>query len=388
MRGSLGRWVVAAVIAVTAARAGAVTIDVGTATGEPGEIVAVPVSLAAEGATVIATQNRIDFTRQAFIAAKPNGQPDCTVNPAIDKEATGFRFLPLGCDPAADCSGVRVFVLSFDNLDPIADGLLYTCQVQIDPDAPDGTQPLTLAELGASAPGGVLLPADGDDGSVTIADLIDVRLRVSDASGTVGGQTVFRATLEFVEEGMAVDGVQLDIGFDPAATPVLQKLSGAPACTANAGIGRETSTFSFLPDGCEPEANCTAVRAVISTASNPTPIAPGADLFACSIGLLSEGTHALTASNAASSTPNGDPLLTEAVGGTVTVEPAPPPPPCAGDCNSDRMVAINELLIGVNINIGASALDACPGFDTDEDGQVLVSELIQAVNAALNGCPL
>jgi hypothetical protein len=371
-----------------AARAGAVTIDAGTATGEPGETVAVTVSLLAEGATVIATQNRIDFGREAYIPAKQNGQPDCTVNPAIDKEATGFRFLPLGCDPTADCSGVRVFVLSFDNLDPIADGLLYTCQVKIDADAPDSTQALPLAELGASAPGGVLLPAAGDDGAVTVLDLIDVRVRVSDASGTAGGETVFKATLEFVDEGMDVDDVQLDVGFDPAATPVLKMLGGAPACTANAGIGRETSAFSFLPDGCVPESTCTGVRALISTDTNPTPIPLGADLFACTIRLLSAGTHDLTATNPASNEPDDAPLLTEAVGGKVTVEPAPPPPPCTGDCNDDRMVAINELLIGVNINIGVSTLDACPSFDSDEDGQVLVSELIQAVNAALNGCPL
>lgn len=389
MRGSFGRWAVAAVaVMASATQALAVTIDAGTANGEPGETVTVSVSLLAEGATVIATQNRIDFSREAHVAAKLNGQPDCSVNPEINKEATGFRFLPLGCDPAADCTGVRVFVLSFDNLDPIPDGLLYTCQVKIDAAAPDGTQPLALAELGASAPGGVLLAAGGDDGAVIVLDLIDVRVRLSDASGTAGGETAVKATLDFVDEGMAVDDVQLDVGFDPAASPVAPTSGGAPACVANEGIGRETSAFGFLPDGCDPTSTCTGVRATISTDSNPTPIPLGADLFACTLRLLSEGTHALTAANPASNEADGAPLLTEAVGATVTVEPAPPPPPCAGDCNDDRVVAINELLIGVNINIGVSAVDACPAFDTDDDGQVLVSELIQAVNAALNGCPL
>ena len=60
---------------------------------------------------------------------------------------------------------------------------------------------------------------------------------------------------------------------------------------------------------------------------------------------------------------------------------------CTGDCNGDGVVAVNELVAGVNIALGSAAVSSCPAFDANGDGQVTVNELIQAVNAALNGCP-
>lgn len=68
------------------------------------------------------------------------------------------------------------------------------------------------------------------------------------------------------------------------------------------------------------------------------------------------------------------------------VTPTPEAPACTGDCNDDGEVVINELIVGVNVALGSSALDACPAFDADEDGEVAINELIAAVNAALNGC--
>jgi len=124
-----------------AASARAVVITAGSASGAPGEVVTVDITMASEGAAVLATQNRIDFTREAHIAARADRNPDCAVNPAIDKNATAFRFLPLGCDPAVDCASVRAFVLSFDNLMPIADAArLYSCAVQIAANAPLAVQ--------------------------------------------------------------------------------------------------------------------------------------------------------------------------------------------------------------------------------------------------------
>jgi hypothetical protein len=61
--------------------------------------------------------------------------------------------------------------------------------------------------------------------------------------------------------------------------------------------------------------------------------------------------------------------------------------PCAGDCNDDGAVSVDELMIGVNIALGNSAIEACTALDTSGDGQVTVAELIGAVNALLSGCP-
>jgi hypothetical protein len=70
-------------------------------------------------------------------------------------------------------------------------------------------------------------------------------------------------------------------------------------------------------------------------------------------------------------------------------EPTPTVPPsggCTGDCNGDREVTINELIIGVNIALGSAQLTQCPSFDRSGDGEVAINELIQGVNAALGSC--
>lgn len=65
----------------------------------------------------------------------------------------------------------------------------------------------------------------------------------------------------------------------------------------------------------------------------------------------------------------------------------PGPVGCAGDCNGDGAVSINELIQGVNIALGNAATQTCAAFDRDGNGQVAVNELIAGVNSALGGCP-
>jgi hypothetical protein len=91
--------------------------------------------------------------------------------------------------------------------------------------------------------------------------------------------------------------------------------------------------------------------------------------------------------------PSGDTPTPTATGGvvntpTVTRTQGTPPTPgaCVGDCNGDGMIAINELISGVNIALGNAALSTCPSFDSNGDGSVAINELISGVNGALNGC--
>lgn len=60
---------------------------------------------------------------------------------------------------------------------------------------------------------------------------------------------------------------------------------------------------------------------------------------------------------------------------------------CPGDCGADGMVTVSELILGVNIALGAAATAQCPSFDGNGDGTVAVNELIGGVASALNGCP-
>jgi cysteine-rich repeat protein len=59
---------------------------------------------------------------------------------------------------------------------------------------------------------------------------------------------------------------------------------------------------------------------------------------------------------------------------------------CAGDCNLNSMVAINELIVCVNIASGSAAVSTCTPCDVNEDGNVTINELIAAVSAGLTGC--
>ncbi len=58
---------------------------------------------------------------------------------------------------------------------------------------------------------------------------------------------------------------------------------------------------------------------------------------------------------------------------------------CVGDCNGNGQVAINELLMGVNIVLGSRAESACPAF-ANSQGMVDTTRLVAGVNNALTGC--
>ena len=144
----LSRWLLAAAVGSVLMPAGAraVSIDIGSASGAPGDAVTVAVSLHTMGVSVIATQNRIDFEPETPVAATASGDPDCAVKPAIHKAATSFLFLPLGCDPAVACQSVRALVFALDNVSTIRDGaVLYTCRIAIAADAQPGAYALSNA---------------------------------------------------------------------------------------------------------------------------------------------------------------------------------------------------------------------------------------------------
>lgn len=60
---------------------------------------------------------------------------------------------------------------------------------------------------------------------------------------------------------------------------------------------------------------------------------------------------------------------------------------CPGDCDNSGEVAINELLLGINITLNSAELSACEAADLSGDGQVAINELTTAVGATLSGCP-
>jgi DNA-binding beta-propeller fold protein YncE len=59
---------------------------------------------------------------------------------------------------------------------------------------------------------------------------------------------------------------------------------------------------------------------------------------------------------------------------------------CAGDCNRDRQVTVDEIVRGVQIALGAAPIDDCGQFDVNRDSDLTVDEIILGVRSALEGC--
>jgi len=57
-----------------------------------------------------------------------------------------------------------------------------------------------------------------------------------------------------------------------------------------------------------------------------------------------------------------------------------------GDCNDDGVVAVNELVLAVNVALGGSSVSACAAADGNDDGMLAINELVAAVTCALNNC--
>jgi len=74
--------------------------------------------------------------------------------------------------------------------------------------------------------------------------------------------------------------------------------------------------------------------------------------------------------------------------GTVSVLlNAPTGTSCAGDCNGDGAVTVNELVLMVNIALESAPASTCPAGDAGGDGAIQITEIVGAVNNALGECP-
>ncbi len=60
---------------------------------------------------------------------------------------------------------------------------------------------------------------------------------------------------------------------------------------------------------------------------------------------------------------------------------------CAGDCDGDGAVTVEELVTAVAIALGEQSGSRCLAVDGNGDEQVTVDEIVRAVRVALEGCP-
>jgi len=59
---------------------------------------------------------------------------------------------------------------------------------------------------------------------------------------------------------------------------------------------------------------------------------------------------------------------------------------CPGDCDYSSDITVDEIVISVNVAVGAASLAACVSLDENSDGEVDVAEIIGMVTRALGGC--
>lgn len=146
--------------------ASAVSINVGSVTGVPGQQLTVSVTLNDMGERVAATKNTLGVDPATPLIS-------CARNPSLDKPLT-TRFEPVGCDDPEnenrpDCLTVRALVLALSNLNRIPNGsVLYTCVIQIADDAEEGTLPILCTQPESSDPDGNAFETDCVNGEVRI----------------------------------------------------------------------------------------------------------------------------------------------------------------------------------------------------------------------------
>lgn len=133
--------------------AGEVTLIIGTAIIAAGDTGTFDVSMDSGGLEVAGIQIDIFYDPLA-----PIDVPNCVVNPATGKQLNRAN---LG-------NRARFLVLSLSDVNPIPDGVLFTCPVNVPLSTPPATYPLTGANEGASDPDGMALTTVSTDGAVVV----------------------------------------------------------------------------------------------------------------------------------------------------------------------------------------------------------------------------
>jgi len=142
---------------------------------------------------------------------------------------------------------------------------------------------------------------------------------VGNVSGAPGDVVPVSVTMD--DGGASVVGIQLDLGWDPA-TPVAATPSMAPDCAVNPAIHKDQTAFAFEPFGCTPGVDCTAVRALVISFVDPSPIPDGSVLVTCNLAVTADapgGLHPLPGTNCAATDAGATSLPTTCTDGSVTV---------------------------------------------------------------------
>ena len=59
---------------------------------------------------------------------------------------------------------------------------------------------------------------------------------------------------------------------------------------------------------------------------------------------------------------------------------------CAGDCNGDGQVSVDEMIVAANVVLGTLDVRACPGIASGSDGAARIDDAVAAVRGSLGQC--
>ena len=180
-------------------------------------------------------------------------------------------------------------------------------------------------------------------------------------------------TISLATSGLSIAAAANEITFD------VQTLSLDPA-TCRLAPALSNPLLASLPQAG-------IARVLVGAGPNRDPL-PDGPLYTCTfrVSLFAlPGSDTLINGNTLAFSPLSTPLEpVEGANGSITVSLFTRT--CAGDCNADRQVTVDELITGVNIALGNAAVTACLQFDQNNDGTVTINEILKAVNVALNSC--
>jgi YVTN family beta-propeller protein len=143
-------------------------IRVSDAEVRPGDEFEIEIKLVTKRSDIVATENVIVLDRGLEFAE--DSPRTCRANPLIDKDGTIFSLRPFGGSSCRGCSSVKVIVIDFTHLSPIAPGsLLYTCRLRVSADTAIDTYAVQIVETGGSDNQGEPIPLAGAAGTVTVS---------------------------------------------------------------------------------------------------------------------------------------------------------------------------------------------------------------------------
>src|ERR1700687_1362854 len=144
-------------------------VNVGNATGKPGDTVVIEVRLENGAGKIVATSNDIAYdSTQVNVRQTSTGVPDCTITPRIGSGSGADKTLLVAVrDLALTQRRLTAGVLNLGNQSVLPDGALFTCSFAIAPGARRGRVTLENAP-GTSDVEANEVAATGTNGTITV----------------------------------------------------------------------------------------------------------------------------------------------------------------------------------------------------------------------------